>query len=270
MNRATQFIELSESSIGQRVHQQVQLERSKFRHAQTKPTLNHALKVIRELDNVKGYRPDQNVVQRPTIGMDSEYDRYDPNPMARWNPELRKQVEAGKNSRAGKLLKKKNGSVLDPETGAPIDPETGELIGNEDDEVPSQPKKQIYPNNDPNQQQQEPAQAQQSNDPQSQQDLSPDAGQQQAELPNEPPEKPELPVDQRKDPTWKGNQASPKPQGVEDSSQRVVSRYDKEMDPMRKSVMPTSSYLLRQNRRNPQSHSKGNGFSRRGPMKYWS
>jgi len=274
MNKSKYMIELFEFGIPRevrrQVQQQVQFERAKFRHAQTGPSLSHALKIIRELDGVTGYRPDQNVIQRPTVGMDAEYDRYDPDPSTRWNPELRQQVEANKKAtKAGRLLKSKSGLVLDPKTGAPIDPETGEVIGNEQDEVPNQ---QQDPNQDPNQDQQDPAQAQQGNDPQAQQDLDPNAGQQQTQptLPDTPPEKPELPGDQRKDPMWKGNQAAKKPDNVSNSSQKVVSRYDKGSDPMRKQVIPTSSYLLRQNRRNPQSHAKGTGLRNGGPSKYWS
>lgn len=267
------MVELCEgmADIKRQVQQQVQLERGRFRHAQTGPSLNHALKVIRELDAVSGYRPDQNLIQRPTTGMDAEFDRYDPNPSARWNPDLRKQVEANKkSSKAGKLLKTKGGLVLDPRTGAPIDPETGEVIGNEQDEVPNQGQEQD-PNQDPNQDQQDPAQAQQAEDPQAQQDLDPNAGQQQnPNLPATPPDLPDLPGDQRRDPTWKGNQAAKKSDNIKDTSQRVTSRYNKEEDPMRKKVIPTSAYLLRQNRRNPQSHAKGSGFRKGGPSKYWS
>lgn len=268
MSKAEYIRELVESvgsagiprEVRQQVQQQVHMERAKFRHADTGPSLSHALKVIRELDGVRGYRPDQNMTQRPTVGMDGEYDKYDPNPEARWDPGFRKQLEASKEkSKAGKLLKKKDGTLVDPQTGAPIDPETGEPVAQEDPEEQQQGGQQQDPNADPNQVQQDPAQAQQAGDPQAQQDLDPNAGQ--------PPQKAELPGDQRKDPTWKGQIPAAKSDDQPDASQRVVSRYDTDKDPLRKRVKPTTGYERRKAIRQPQSNAKTGNH---GPVqKYW-
>jgi hypothetical protein len=256
---------LISEALRPQVTQAIQLEQSKFRKQSTGPSLSHALRVIRELHRVKGYRPDQNMTQRPTVGMDAEYDRYDSNPESRWDPEFRQQLEG---SKAKKLLKKKGGTKVDPKTGKPIDPKTGEIIGNEQDEVPNAQGQEEEPaqdpNADPNQAQQDPAQAQQAGDPQAQQDLDPNAGQQQ----QAPPELDDLPTDQRKDPVWKGNQPAKKADGQEDNSERVVGRYDLDKDPMKKKAKATTAYHMRQNLRKPQSHSK---TGRHGPtQKYWS
>lgn len=249
---------LISESLKPQLRHAIQLEQSKFRNQSTKPNLTHALRVIRELHRVKGYRPDENMIQRPTVGMDAEYDRYDPNPESRWDPNLRQQLEA---SKAKRLLKKKDGNVVDAKTGKPVDPKTGEIIGNEQDEVPNEEPQSQNPNANPNQDQQDPSQAQQAGDPQAQQDLDPNAGQ-------APPDLPELPTDQRKDPMWRGNQAAKKSDGQQDSSERVVGRYNIEKDPMRRQMRTTHTYQMRQKLRKPQSHSK---TGRHGPIqKYWN
>ena len=270
MNKAEYVVELVEAfgvppEVRAQVQRQIGLERGKFRRAQTGTPVSHALKVIKELDGVTGFRPDQNMTQRPTIGMDAEYDKYDPNPESRWDPEFRKQAEARK-TKAGQLLQKnKSGMLVDPETGAPLDPETGEPAIQQDDEQQAQAQQQD-PNADPNQQQQDPAASQQAGqDPNAQQDLDPNAATQQQQA---PPELPELPVDQRKDPSWKGHIPAPKDPSMPDASQRVVSRYDKDVDPLKKKPMTVTQYQQRQNMRRPQTRGKTGNH---GPVqKYWS
>ena len=246
-----------------RVGRMINMERGKFRNQSTGPSLNHSLRVIRHLEAARGFHPERNMTSKPTSGADSEYDLYDPNPMDRWAPNLRKQVEAQRGKTKGKQY------VKDPETGELVDPETGQPVGNVN---PQDPERQEQPADDnPEDPQADVTGAQQAGeDPNAAQDLDPNAGVQQGQDDQEqegPPEKPELPGDQRKDPKWKGHKAAKLPQSDDDASARVVKRYDIDKDPLGKKKLSSSSYDARRNMRTPQSHSK---TGKHGPIqKYW-
>lgn len=61
--------------------------------ARTAPRISHAIRVLKEIADAKGFHPELNFQQRPTIGVDAEKDYYDPVSKDRWNPQFREQKE---------------------------------------------------------------------------------------------------------------------------------------------------------------------------------
>jgi hypothetical protein len=263
------------------ISQQIQLERAKFRNTSTGPKISHSLRVIRELSRANGFRPECNVQQRPTIGVDSEYNYYDPSPQERWNPVfkhklilgVKQEAKKNKKTKAAQLIQQIRGEqsngakqqVLPPDYAPPAT-QSGQQ---QKQQRNAQTGRLVDPNSvDPNTQQQVDPETGELVDPNGQQQqIDPQTGQPIDDPNAQEQEPPEKPRDPRKDPNWAGNQPIEVPGEHPTVTQKVASRYDMNLDPLRSRVKPQSDFDRRRRLRSPQS----NSFTgRHGPtQKYW-
>jgi hypothetical protein len=200
------------------VREQFFQERTRFRNHSTRRPVSQVRALLRELELSPSFEPAANQCARPTIGQDAELSYYDPNPKERWNP----------NHREGKTINTSGKTLLEAKKRAE------DSMAGVEQALPQQ-QMQAY------QQAQDVAQQGVATG-----QMSPQDAMQGGVM----PELPSLPRDFRKDPSSLANQPVPVAAGVLTVDQHIMSRYNKQIDPLRQLGPRTFSYATRMRQAN--------------------